>query len=196
MNLDRWGGWGAHWVICEDHQHSMRMGGRGKGGHAFATNAMRYVEAITHSDPHAEALANMQPQQLADGWDRIAFLEAIKCAPQRPRSEPYPEMFEVCPPTYLADELEILRPKTVLVLGRSRLRDAVRPLLRNRFNLEWGTHPPGLEADQAMIAGESVTILCVNHPSARPAAVSLSLRSLIDLRQRLASAFVAPMSRD
>ncbi len=75
---------------------------------------MRYLEAITHSDPHAEALANMQPQQLADGWDRIAFLEAIKCAPQRPRSEPYPEMFEACPPTYLADELEILRPKTVL----------------------------------------------------------------------------------
>lgn len=159
----------------------MRAGDRGKAGRDFAVNAMRYVQAVLQPGASADDLLARPPQALAPRWDDIAFVQAIKCAPCRARSEPYSEMFTLCPPTYLADEVEILRPRAILLLGRSRVRDVVRPLFRDRFDLAWGRHPPGLEVDSLTIGGTPATLLCVNHPSARPADVRRSLESLASL---------------
>ena len=63
--------------------------------------------------------------ELADVYDHFTFLEAIKCSPSNPpregkekeRSRPLSSMFTGCPSLYLSQELKILKPRTILVLG-------------------------------------------------------------------------------
>ena len=65
---------------------------------------------------------------LANSLSSIAFLELIKCStPDRP-SPPYQPMWAQCPRLYLTDELTILEPRCLLVLGKDTFgafRDAL-----------------------------------------------------------------------
>jgi hypothetical protein len=59
---------------------------------------------------------------LAKMYDKICFLEAIKCSPSNgSNSSPTPEMYQNCPREYLLEELKILKPKILLVLGKETI---------------------------------------------------------------------------
>lgn len=163
MNLHDWGGLDAHLRVCRDHIRQLRLGRTGKDSRAFATGAMTYVDAISRSMAGETLSADPRPGRsvLADHWHKVAFAEAIKCAPPTVASAPYPEMFKLCPPAFLLEELRILRPRVVLVLGRSKVRDPVRELLQ----VEWGVSPGSLERDAFKIDGVRSELISANHPS-------------------------------
>ena len=116
-----------------------------------------------------EAWGPPPPEELADDWQSVAYVQAVKCAPERARGEPFQEMYDECPPLTLMPELTALVPRVMLLLGRGRVRDPVRELLRREANLEWGASPGSLERDVFAIEGTTCTLFCLNHPSTRDA---------------------------
>jgi hypothetical protein len=57
-------------------------------------------------------------KNLSDIYNKIAYLEAIKCSPKNRYSEPEEDMHLNCPRHIMLKEIEILKPKTILVLGK------------------------------------------------------------------------------
>jgi hypothetical protein len=78
-------------------------------------------------------------------------------------------MYDECPPLTLMPELTALEPRVMLLLGRTRVRNPVRELLRREANLEWGASPGSLERDGFTLGNTPCTLFCLNHPSTRDA---------------------------
>lgn len=166
INLNGWGGLDAHWYICRGYADDLRAGRRGKAGKPFAHGAACYVHAVlTHLEGSPPAREIPPPPRVADAWDGCAFVEAIKCSPDRSSATPLDPMWANCPRLLLLDELEILQPRVILALGRGPLRDHLRPLLRKDRLLEWGTHPGHIERDRLQLSTTSSECFSLNHPS-------------------------------
>lgn len=165
MNLDGWGGLDAHWAICRSHVEAQEAGHRGKAGRPFAYGAMTLASLIDGSlqGSQPEDWRRPLPQALAPTWASCAFFEAIKCSPGTTRSQPFPEMTANCPPLLLVKELAVLRPRVVLLLGRSQLRDVIRPALKVEYEEARGA----LERDHFRLGDDEVTLFSCNHPSSR-----------------------------
>jgi hypothetical protein len=59
---------------------------------------------------------------LAKIFDKISFLEAIKCSPSNDKnSSPTFEMYQNCPKEFLLEELAILKPRILLILGKETI---------------------------------------------------------------------------
>lgn len=167
INLDDWGGLDAHWYICHGYGDDLAAGRRGKGGLPFAHGVASYVDLVEASLARTRSVSNAipLPSAVAGAWNGCAFLEAVKCSPDRPSAEPLDPMWETCPSLLLLDELNVLRPRVVILLGRTRLRDPVRRLLVDRAELAYGTSPGHMERDAFRVDGEQVDLLTLNHPS-------------------------------
>jgi hypothetical protein len=168
-NFNRGGGLGAHWGTCELHIAAMQAGKPGYKGHPYARRAMSAVRVVRDSR-RGRLDETWQPppaEELADDWHSVAYLQAVKCAPERARGEPFREMYDECPPLTLMPELTTLVPRVMLLLGRGRVRDPVRGLLRREANLAWGASPGSLERDVFTIGRSQCTLLCLNHPATR-----------------------------
>ncbi len=59
------------------------------------------------------------PEYVATAFDWIAFTEHVKCSPKRDMGRPTSTMWKHCGAHILREELKILKPKHVLVLGQS-----------------------------------------------------------------------------
>ncbi|HEV3323778.1 MAG TPA: uracil-DNA glycosylase family protein [Solirubrobacteraceae bacterium] len=102
------------------------------------------------------------PADLARSWERCAYLQSVKCSPHGNRSNPTGAMCRACPPFLLKEELEILAPRAVILLGRTSVRDIIRPMLTVR----WGESPGHFERDEfALSDGGPVHLFSCNHPS-------------------------------
>ncbi len=60
-------------------------------------------------------------EALAGTMNSLALVEAVKCSPDWDHSTPNEPMWACCPSRYLKDEIVILAPRTVLILGKSVL---------------------------------------------------------------------------
>lgn len=60
---------------------------------------------------------SIQPTAVADQYENIAFLNHVKCSPLGERSKPTDKMWENCGQHILLEELRILRPQWLIVLG-------------------------------------------------------------------------------
>lgn len=175
MNFNGAGGLEANWWICGLHIEAQRAGKRGVRGLPFAYGAMSYARLVERSLARLplDDWERPMPTTLAPTWDACAFTQAIKCSPRRPRGSPFPAMFSNCPSLLFVQELAILRPRVVLILGRAKQpRDSVRSLLRP----EWRESPGHIERDRFQLNGEDVELLSLNHPSSP--SWRLSLRQL------------------
>ena len=164
LNFHNYGGLAAHWRICASHVKAMQAGGQGKNGRFFATGAMSYARAIELSISRqlADGWETPSPADLAETWEHCAYLQAVKCAPAGNRSRPTDAMCSNCPPFLLAGELEILAPSAVILLGRTTLRDIVRPMLPVR----WVESPGHFERDEfSLLDGAGAELFSCNHPS-------------------------------
>ncbi|MEA2377735.1 MAG: hypothetical protein QOD13_1642 [Thermoleophilaceae bacterium] len=182
-NFHDQGGLGAHWDICRSHISAMTAGKPGHDGRPYAARVMSAVRAVRESRAKRldEAWEPPPHTELADDWESIAYIQAVKCAPGTARSAPFRDMYEQCPSLTLMPELEALAPRVVILLGRSRVRDSVRALLRQDADLEWDTCPGSLERDTFTINGAACTLFCLNHPAARDARTwKRSLSQLIE----------------
>jgi len=61
-------------------------------------------------------------EALADVYNRLAFLELIKCSPEWERSTPTRPMWSNCPKRFFHSEIDILKPPIMLILGKETLR--------------------------------------------------------------------------
>jgi hypothetical protein len=164
LNFDNYGGLAGHWRVCASHIRTLRDGGLGKNGRFFATGAMSYARAVEMSmcGSLGGSWDDPSPADLARSWERCAYLQAVKCAPHGNRSQPTRAMCSACPPFLLKEELEILAPSAVILLGRTSVRDIVRPML----SVRWGESPGHFERDEFVLDdGRSVQLFCCNHPS-------------------------------
>jgi uracil-DNA glycosylase len=100
------------------------------------------------------------PPAVADAWDRTAFLEAVKCAPLRGVGEPTAEMWEECPPRYLAADLELLEPGVVVAIGRD-----VADALAQAASVAWDVDEAGFRRGRGRLECGEVEVLACNHPS-------------------------------
>lgn len=181
MNFDKYGGLLGHWEICGGHVGEMREGRRGHNGHPYAARSMSAVRAVRDSRTGDLAPGWEPPpnRDLAEEWSAVAYLQAIKCAPWRARSTPCAAMFRECPELLLMEELKILRPRFILLMGRSKLRDPVRTLLLSRADLVYGCSAGSMERDRLTLFGEYAEIVCLNHPSSWQHNWDASLEQLV-----------------
>ena len=85
--------------------------------HSFYAKAARYLALLdgrSSSDPRVR----VEDRTAADLWERVAFLQAVKCSHKGGVGRPGDEMVENCPTEYLRAELERLEPRVLLVMGK------------------------------------------------------------------------------
>lgn len=108
---------------------------------------LRIVLASLNGDDLPSDSNDVANEKLVVLWEDCAYLQRIKCAPGAERSKPTEAMIWNCPPFLAMPELEILKPRVVLHLGRTDLRREwiVR---ESGYGEEQGPH---LERDTATI---------------------------------------------
>lgn len=109
-----------------------------------------------------------EPKDVAAAFEWIAFTEHVKCAPRGGKSKPTVAMWERCGAHILREELLLLEPEHILVLGQSRSLAKAHAQKAVRFQEEKG-----------LTAG-------VYHEKRRPASTCMGARqeSLSVLRQK------------
>lgn len=125
-----------------------------------------------------------QPQQLTTVLDRVARLQAVKCAPFATivkNGAPKAPMFANCPPRFLHHELRVLRPATILAFG-NHARDGV---MSTATLLAPADSNRDLGRATIEIDGTRVELLRVAHPASHGDRWRRSLASLVEsLRER------------
>ena len=126
-----------------------------------------------------------RPQQLTTVLDRVARLQAVKCAPFATvvkNGAPKAPMFVNCPPRFLHHELRVLRPATIVAFGnhaRDGVMSAATLLAPADSNRDLGQAT--IEID-----GTRVELLRLAHPAATGtaggAASRVSLRACVSAR--------------
>jgi hypothetical protein len=67
-------------------------------------------------------------EALAAVFDRVVYLDAIKCSPPGKNSKPAEDMYEYCMVGIFHDELAILRPQKILIMGLNAFKTLVTNL--------------------------------------------------------------------
>lgn len=164
INFNKDGGLEAHWRLTRSVIDHLRQGRKEVHGSRFGQRAGLAAATV------AEALASsgrgaFTPSidcSAAEGWNRCAFLQLVKCAPSRGKSEPNETMWANCPNLYLTDELRILAPKVLLVFGVGMADDRLRSL---GYVTRWDRYG-GFQRGSLVINGSAVQVLGLSHPAA------------------------------
>lgn len=115
-----------------------------------------------------------QPVELIETVTRVARLQAIKCVPRTATSEPCSPMWRHCPRFLLEDELEILRPRILLVLGANPLW-----VVRQLDGYKSGRSSPHVTRGRLIHPDWGTDIYAIHHPAhGGEAAERALLRSL------------------
>ena len=121
LNLNHAGGW---WSITVEYAvkaaeiPGLEQGRRATQNHSrFAYRSAATVMAVLASRDGVSPVESPDPHDAPAAFQRVALVQAVKCAPLNDRSWPTDEMRSNCPPRYLARELEILEPAVLIALG-------------------------------------------------------------------------------
>jgi hypothetical protein len=101
-------------------------------------------------------------KNLSDIYNKIAFLEAIKCSPKNNRSEPEGKMPENCPGHIMKKEIELLKPKIMLLLGST-----ASPSIRDAFGCNNLKNKGDVAYYEIKVDGNVVKVFRIIHPTAR-----------------------------
>lgn len=105
---------------------------------------------------------SMLPQNVADQYDNIAFLNHIKCSPLGERSKPTNKMWENCGNHILLEELKILRPNWLIVLGTG---DNTWALNNNIMTSNTITNDPEFKCFITQVFGTRTKVVSFPHPA-------------------------------
>ena len=137
INLHNASGWLTEFEItcssagCPDHPSqigSFEAGRRRAHRSPFAYGSTRTAAMLLDLADQEPIRDRSAPLDLIGPLNRIARLQAVKCAPaDGGRGTPTRAMNRNCPPMLLADELAILKPALILTIGAAPSR-AIRAL--------------------------------------------------------------------
>jgi hypothetical protein len=156
INFNAYGGLGGQWWIRRGAIDALRAGKRKPFDYRTGT----YLDLIHASLAGRQLETEPPPAAVADAWEASAFVEAIKCSPRWTSSRPTEAMWRNCPPRYLVDELRLLAPGALLLIGRETM-EAVAGLL----SAQLAEDEPRVWRGRAEFAGRTVELVGCNHPS-------------------------------
>ena len=164
INFVAYGGLWANWEIKARELHGLRAGAKKVHNSDFAYAIASYASAVIASldDQDLEGHGLPTPEEGARALAGCSFLQAVKCAPLRERSIPFEEMTLNCPREYLLDEVCLLRPSTLIVLGDWPLQ-RLRTLCRSH---DWD-HTRELDRGWIELGGQRIDVVGCYHPGYR-----------------------------
>jgi hypothetical protein len=159
INHNCYGGLGANWWVVNGHiKDRLRPHKRTNLPYGIGS----YLAAVLANLQGARPDPQPSADACADGWEACAFVEAVKCSPCRYRGQPTEAMWRNCPGLFVSEELSILAPQVIIAVGRGD----VAPGLREALSAECVEAPrSAFERYAAVVSGQSVPLLCCNHPS-------------------------------
>jgi hypothetical protein len=127
------GGKDWHPLIAESVITSTYRAAMARGRHKAYRSMFGYrslsAAAAVHDVLHgAEPVGRPRPKDLAGCFDDMARVQTVKCAPLGNRSNPSGAMNAECPSTFLLGELQILRPRALIIFGGSALVAALKAI--------------------------------------------------------------------
>jgi hypothetical protein len=101
--------------------------------------------------------------KLSEVYKKIAFIEAIKCSPKGNESKPEPNMYKYCPNKILFQEINIIEPNKILILGKTLLN-----IFINNYNVSNRTYSKNKNVTlfKILIENKNVNIINIIHPTA------------------------------
>lgn len=183
LNGNKYGNLGATWWITkcdiEARRGHAEWAGEPTSVHPFYPHTARFIAGLLTETSDFDPNAPVVGSECADLWDSVSFLEAVKCSPHSgSRGSPTPAMVENCPPRYLRQELMVLKPQVLLVVGKGAWRSVADALQ---------IEPPEGDCLAARgtseCLGESLEVFFVAHPAA-PAHFVRSVEEFADLRDQ------------
>ncbi len=125
---------------------------------------LAYTQIWMNSNSHFSLSVDwtFPSESLVDTLECVAITNTIKCSPKGNNSAPLPNMWENCPKHILKNEINILKPKRILLLGKSEN-------YKSFFNIL--SHPKRIKENisfkifNASIQNNNFEILVAPHPS-------------------------------
>jgi len=103
-------------------------------------------------------------QNTADAWDYISYTNHIKCSPTFENSRPSSEMWHLCGSHVLLEEIKILKPKYILILGITdnfwHFKDKVINInLQSEYEIDDARY------QKLVFDNEAIHLFAITHPS-------------------------------
>jgi hypothetical protein len=171
-----------HAITWQRYVGRFRLGVGGEGGSRYGVATAQSAQALVAWTTGRKVPAAAAPgSQLIDAVLQTSRLQAVKCVPRRSRSEPFPQMWDHCPSFLLRDELDILEPAALLVLGQ-KTHQAVRALP----GFQPKTHRRHFPHGQLKGAGWMADVFELPHPSrtAEAPSAEMALRDWLRRNRR------------
>jgi hypothetical protein len=166
MNTRDDGGIAEHFIGMRAIMEALRSGRRTYGRSRFHYRAGCATAILAANQDGVTPIVNPPPQELVDPILASARIMAVQCAPAHGRRSPTSQMWANCPPMVMADQLEILEPRVVALLGQ-QTHASVQTL--ERFEVHWDTYWRDNERcfarGSAMIGGRRIPLLALSHPA-------------------------------
>lgn len=128
INMNGYGGYDAMELLVEYAKKELALGKRkifkskDYPGTFYYHRLPSYVTILLeHFGVFSEERINSFPikENLIKSFDYIAITNSIKCSPRGEKGKPTSEMWNNCLSFILREEVKILKPKTILVFGKS-----------------------------------------------------------------------------
>lgn len=148
------------------HTRESLKRGRKRDPHSdsvFGYTSLATAAVVLASLRKEPLVAEPEPRLLTATMERIVRLQLVKCTPVESvvdRASPSKRMCRNCPPRFLWDELALLRPQVLVVMGRDAYRE-----MNGRSEVSWrcGTY---ICRGELKYGSERAILLWVPHPTA------------------------------
>lgn len=174
----------------EHHYRGLTQNERCHQGSWFAYRALRSAAALQDAI-NDRPIKDREPRQLIETLHRTARLQAVKCVPRDTSSQPTGGMWRRCPPFLLLDELDLLRPAALLVLGTKASGVASK-----LDGFVWVRGGGALGRGRLTRPGWCAEVAFVLHPAARRGQDASHLALLRSLRARSRLGTLRPAARN
>lgn len=154
--------------------------------HRVGCYAAAFLEAKGIYDREIEVDGYPRNEKVESAYDYIAYTNHVKCSPTGDNSKPSSGMWEHCGHHVLREEIGLLKPTDILLLGNSdNLCSFQRASIVDNSPAFEGKSANGLvQWDKSSIGGMPVRVFVVPHPAARGVGMK-GKEVLSDLRELL-----------
>lgn len=169
INMHKYGGYNAENILAEKAKNEIRKGKKrtfAKKGYrgslvwhrmlSYSSFILREVGVfeIPEKRPYPKKI------ELTKAFDYISITNSIKCCPWHDRSKPTNEMWKHCPDYILKEEIRILKPRHLIILGIDNYHR-----VKNLFDDRNEKHKGDIKFVKAKFEGEDIYLYAFPHPA-------------------------------